>query len=183
MLMTLHSAKGLEFPVVFLTGLEEGLFPLRRGDDMDHEEERRLCYVGMTRAERYLVLSWARQRMLMGEMRVGSPSRFLRDLPASTVARRLEADPAPVRSFQRRDKQPPRRDVVWDETDFVDSSPDHEADLLLAPAVGSRVVHDDFGEGTVVRVSGFGPRTRLSIDFPARGIRQILASYVRPANA
>lgn len=168
-MMTLHGAKGLEFTTVFLTGLEEGLFPLRRRETMDEEEERRLCYVGMTRARDRLVLSWARRRMLHGETRVSSPSRFLRDLPRAALAGRIES--VATNSWDDsdhlyRDEEPP--------DDFFDE-PEEAAKL---PSPGSTVYHSTFGAGTVVGSYGMGPRAHVAVSFPVQGIRRILASYL-----
>ncbi len=180
-LMTLHAAKGLEFDQVFLTGLEEGLFPLRRGDDMDVEEERRLCYVGMTRARRRLCLTWATRRLLLGELRTPSPSRFLRELPPEVLAARVEPERRARRPFRRRRQASPPDAELADplpDYDCVDPLPDYDAPAQTLPAVGSRVSHEELGEGTVVGQFGFGPKARLAVAFPVRGVRRVLARYV-----
>ena len=180
-LMTLHAAKGLEFDTVFLTGLEEGLFPLRRGDDVDVEEERRLAYVGMTRARRRLHLTWARQRMLLGELRSEAPSRFLRELPRGVLQARVERQVQTTWRPRRRPQPNADADFVdarSDDWDHVDPVPDYDEPVRSLPAVGARVVHEALGEGTVVGSSGAGPKARLLVDFPVRGVRRILASYL-----
>src|SRR5690349_11388504 len=154
-LMTLHSAKGLEFPNVFLVGLEQGLFPhMRTIEDGSVEEERRLCYVGMTRARQHLFLSHAEIRRMHGSEQIAAPSQFLREIPAECVvetrprARLLRPtyEPRP-----RRFSAPPRP-VAGD---------DGVAGLKL----GQRVQHKSFGEGTVTAFDGDGDRVRVEVRF------------------
>ncbi len=136
-LMTLHSAKGLEFPVVFLCGLEEGIFPHSRSlfDPMELEEERRLMYVGLTRAMNFLVLLYAKQRMLYGEFKANAPSQFLSDIPeelieGAVVAKTYDFDVRPI----------PIEEETWiPQVDLKD---------------GDRVMHRSFGEGVVLTVNG-----------------------------
>jgi len=184
-LMTLHAAKGLEFSTVFLTGVEESLFPLARaGSVVDVEEERRLAYVGITRARRRLILSWARRRMLYGETRVCSPSRFLREIPSSALKTEISFDPGhtPRRPGAGPRAPRPAQDDPFSESDFVDEDPDLDTWSSTLPALGDRVVHDVFGEGEVVEhLGGRGERARVAVLFPLRGVKRIVASYLDPA--
>ena len=151
-LMTLHSAKGLEFAVVFLAGLEEGLFPHARALEEAEglEEERRLCYVGMTRAKQHLYLSHARTRTIFGSTMPGVPSRFLEEVPAELVTKPTPAPPA----------------VTWME---------EERDIPSF-AVGDHVRHASFGEGRVLGVEGEGVRAVVTVQF-AQGVKQLALGY------
>src|SRR5881396_866271 len=151
-LMTLHSAKGLEFAVVFLAGLEEGLFPHARSLEEAEglEEERRLCYVGMTRAKQHLYLSHARTRTIFGSTMPGVPSRFLEEVPAELVTKPTPAPPA----------------VTWME---------EERDIPSF-AVGDHVRHASFGEGRVLGVEGEGVRAVVTVQF-AQGVKRLALGY------
>ncbi len=153
-LMTLHSAKGLEFPLVIISGLEEGLFPHQKSIDAPArlEEERRLFYVGMTRAKAQLVLSWAELRRLHGQTRYSRPSRFLAELPTETY-----------------EEIGPRRLTRSSESTIVNSG----------LALGRRVHHASFGEGAILDHEGDGPRLRLKIAFENGGTKWLLASVAR----
>src|SRR5580658_3540869 len=158
-MMTLHSAKGLEFPVVFLAGMEDGLFPHQRSvsDLASLEEERRLAYVGATRAMRHLYITYAEQRRLYGVDTYGQPSRFISELPAELVEEirpRLQVS-RPV--FARRN--------------MVEESP--------APGMrmGSRVRHAKFGEGVVLNLEGNGPQARIQVNFERQGMKWLMLSY------
>jgi len=153
-LMTLHSAKGLEFPVVFLAGLEEGLFPHARSLDEEGgmEEERRLCYVGMTRARERLYLSCARNRTIFGSTVPAVPSRFLDEVPAELIARPEPPAPAPQ--------------VTWE---------DEERELPEL-TVGDQVRHASFGAGRVLEVEGEGARTVVTVRFE-RGVKRLALGY------
>lgn len=152
-LMTLHSAKGLEFAVVFLAGLEEGLFPHARAFEEEGgvEEERRLCYVGMTRAKQRLYLSHARNRTIFGTTAPAVASRFLDEIPPDLIAH-----------FQ---KTPPP-EAVW---------PDEDREVSSF-AVGDRVRHTAFGEGRVLEVEGEGVRAVVTVQF-ARGVKRLALGY------
>ena len=161
-LMTLHSAKGLEFPVVFMTGLEEGLFPHERSIDEPGrlEEERRLCYVGMTRAERHLVLSYAEARRLHGSERYAPASRFLRELPADRVEEvRLRA------TVSRPLFRPGPRPI-----------PGGGA-TSGAFRLGQRVTHPKFGEGVVLDLEGDGSHARVQVNFAGAGSKWLVLAY------
>ncbi|MGF1538153.1 MAG: DNA helicase PcrA [Elainellaceae cyanobacterium] len=156
-LMTLHSSKGLEFPVVFLVGLEQGLFPSYRSldDPAAIEEERRLCYVGITRAQERLFLSHARARRLYGSREPASPSLFLAELPRDLLlSNSAGAIPKQMRT--------PVREVRQRE---VDAPGTHEDDW----GVGDLVVHKAFGAGTVTHIFGAGNKICLAVKFPGQG--------------
>lgn len=154
-LMTLHSSKGLEFPVVFLVGLEHGLFPNYRSmdDPASLEEERRLCYVGITRAQERLFISYARERRLYGNREPATPSMFLAELPKELIESNV------AKSFAARNKKP-----------IAGATKSSSAPVKRSSSqtwhVGDRVVHQEFGIGQVTRVLGSGPKTTLAIQFP-----------------
>ncbi len=171
-LMTLHTAKGLEFPVVFLTGLEDGVFPHLRslGDPAELQEERRLAYVGITRARERLYLTRATVRSAWGAPSYNPASRFLDEIPATLVDWRREASAptqwaprTPAASF--RSSTVAARSKKRTTTDIVD----------LAP--GDRVTHDSFGLGTVVTVEGSGQKAVASVDFGSAGVKRLLLRY------
>ncbi|MDH4336196.1 MAG: UvrD-helicase domain-containing protein [Candidatus Krumholzibacteria bacterium] len=186
-LMTLHNAKGLEFDVVFVTGLEEGLFPHYNSiDDADAiEEERRLFYVGMTRARRRLCLTFAGMRRRMGLMEGGLPSRFLSEIPE----RCLETPVEPVVSrgvslFNGGSVWSRARSVI---DEYAQPEAPDEAAFSQEPAprgatvpgyqVGTRIVHERFGKGIVRRVEGQGEQMRVTVIFDAGGERKFIAQY------
>lgn len=154
-LMTLHSSKGLEFPVVFLVGLEHGLFPNYRSmdDPAALEEERRLCYVGITRAQERLFISYARERRLYGNREPANPSIFLGELPKELIESNV------AKSLAARSKKP-----IASAT--KSSSPPVKRSTAQTWHVGDRVVHDQFGIGLVTRVLGSGTKITLAIQFP-----------------
>lgn len=155
-LMTLHSAKGLEFANVFLVGMEEGLFPHQRSaeDPNQLEEERRLCYVGITRARRHLSLSYAESRRLHGTDYYPQPSRFLRELPRELVDE--------VRLGSRA---------------VVARAPQVEDTAGYGYRLGQRVVHRTFGEGIVLHLEGRGAHTRVQVNFAGSGVKWLVAAY------
>ena len=163
-LMTVHSAKGLEFPVVFLVGMEEGIFPHASSsrDDAALEEERRLCYVGMTRAMERLTLTWARKRRRFGSQSFARPSRFLREIPASLVdgfgSRRREGDGV---SGGR----------------SLDYSYDQSGEESSGVSPGVRVRHPIFGSGSVLAVVGAGGDQKLRIRFDGVGDKTVMVRY------
>ena len=165
-LMTLHSAKGLEFPAVFLCGMEEGLFPHSRSsqDPGKLEEERRLCYVGMTRAKRRLCMSYAESRRLYGGSdRYSTPSRFLRELPPERI------EEVRLRGTVTRPglRLPPRR------SPGAESTPERSDGLRL----GQRVRHPRFGEGVVLMYEGQGGHARVQVNFEASGSKWLVVAY------
>ena len=158
-LMTLHSAKGLEFKQVFLVGMEEGLFPhkLSMDDSARLEEERRLCYVGMTRAMQKLTISYAEKRRLYGEEKFARPSRFVGEIPREYLEEvRLGGSVTTP---------------VYDH--FADQVQDSEAPLKL----GQRVFHNKFGEGVVLNYEGNGRHARVQINFAAAGSKWLVMEY------
>ncbi|MBX7149587.1 DNA helicase PcrA [bacterium] len=174
-LMTLHLAKGLEFPLVFMVGMEEGLFPHNRSlnSDDDLEEERRLCYVGMTRAMKKLNLSFATQRSLFGSSQFNLPSRFLQEIPSELlikqgydVSRLSNVDDREFRSFGRDD-------------DFNQSSSadDFNQDNQNPFQRGARVRHAVFGVGTIRATEGEDENQKLTIAFQNGGIKKLLTKY------
>jgi DNA helicase II / ATP-dependent DNA helicase PcrA len=159
-MMTLHSAKGLEFPVVFLAGMEDGLFPHQRSvaDLAGLEEERRLAYVGMTRAMKQLYMTYAEQRRLYGVDTYGQPSRFISELPADLVE-------------EIRPRLQVSRPVFVKRNSSIEESP--------APnmRMGSRVRHSKFGDGVVLNFEGNGPHARIQVNFEAQGTKWLMLSY------
>src|SRR4029077_2223707 len=158
-MMTLHNAKGLEFPVVFLTGLEEGLFPHQRSlaDLEGLEEERRLCYVGMTRAMRALYLSYAEQRRLHGVDSFGQVSRFVREIPEGLleeVRPRVQVSrPIAVGRFRPEESE------------------------VGGVRLGGRVRHGKFGEGVILSVEGNGAQARVQVSFERQGTKWLMVQY------
>ena len=163
-LMSLHTAKGLEFPLVFLTGLEEGLFPHQRSLEEGSgrlEEERRLCYVGMTRAMQQLWLTYAETRRLYGSEKYTSPSRFLGEIPDELIS---AVRPKPQNTYTA----PVRKHPAW-----VDDQSAHESGVT----VGMRVGHPKFGEGVVVNLEGHGEYARIQINFSEVGSKWLVLAY------
>ena len=162
-LMTLHTAKGLEFPTVFLTGMEDGIFPHSRtlGERDELEEERRLAYVGLTRAQERLYLTRAEYRSAWGAPNYNPPSRFLQEIPDSLIEWR-------TRSFATKPKftsAPPPR------------ATGKKSENTIALSIGDRVAHDTFGLGTVVKISGEGDRAEATINFGQLGEKRLLLRY------
>ncbi len=195
-LTTIHVAKGLEFPVVFLSGLEDGLFPsLREREEVDQdralEEERRLAYVALTRAKERLFLSMARTRRVWGEIRLQVPSRFLDDIPERCLAMperarsvSSSASESPAMAAPRREARPhPRRQRdELDQREFDDREivyqVDREQEDTLAPVSGAKVSHAAFGVGRVIEATGSGRDQRVTVDFPSVGRKTVLARYL-----
>jgi DNA helicase-2/ATP-dependent DNA helicase PcrA len=187
-LMTLHTAKGLEFPVVFLTGLEDGVFPHQRslGDQPELEEERRLAYVGLTRAEKRLYISRALVRSAWGAPSHNPASRFLDELPVDLVDWRRTA--AEQTRWGRQDLSggSTRLGTPTDagRRNFSSAALRADAAAKAKPAraipslePGDRVVHDSFGMGTVVAVDGVAEKSVASIDFGSEGVKRLLLRY------
>ena len=167
-LMTLHSAKGLEFPVVFITGLEEGLFPLiREGDEFDDlEEERRLFYVGATRAQEKLFVSFAQARTRFGgELSSTLPSRFLEELGAEFVRRDAVRK---QRFYENEPAHDPDMSMPYYEDDSQESEP---------VRAGRWVMHASFGRGRILAVEGKGENLKVTVDFENSGHKKILVKY------
>jgi len=166
-LMTLHSAKGLEYPVVFIVAMEEGLFPHARVDEEDIEEERRLCYVGMTRAMKRLYLTHTRRRRVFGDDQFNPRSRFIDEIPAQLLTElRATARPATGRSWE----PPPAADdhergvhVVYEDEDGL--------------RVGARVRHNMFGIGTVQQLEGHGDNRKATVVFKSVGRKRLMLKF------
>ena len=159
-MMTLHTAKGLEFPMVFLSGMEDGLFPHQRSlTDIDGlEEERRLCYVGMTRAMKQLFLTYAEQRRLHGVDSYGQPSRFIKEIPEELIEEirpRIQVS-RPIAVGRFRPEEP----------------------AVAGVRLGARVRHGKFGEGVVLNIEGNGPNARVEVRFEHQGTKWLMAQYV-----
>ncbi len=177
-LMTVHAAKGLEFPVVMVTGLEEQVFPFKGIDPWEDpeelEEERRLAYVAFTRAKERLVLSFAAIRRIFGQQRVGIPSRFLTELPAEDIEWIGARSSSPSRPSM---PEPSRRDSTDSYVDYGEGSDLSDLEGLRR---GVQVRHPKFGVGEVTEVMQGSP-PRVSVHFPGWGTRKIIASYLEPA--
>ena len=195
-LMTLHSAKGLEFPNVYLTGLEEGLFPSHVGFDEDPEaleEERRLCYVGITRAMKHLTLTCARMRMTRGETHMSAISRFLREIPQEL----LETNRKPAGAKEPSDGQAPERgrgfkkpeppadspymqakrafhSKAFDANQFKVTKADH-----LDYGVGDTVRHIKFGTGVVENITDGGKDYEVTVNFERCGVKKMFAAFAK----
>ena len=206
-LMTLHSAKGLEFDHVFLAGLEEGIFPHSRSssDTAELEEERRLCYVGMTRARQSLTLTRAVYRRVFGEeqrLQASQPSRFLSEIPGELVetvrgsltefgeSRRYEPDPEysyTPEEFLRRARGAPAglpktpRQRKDDERGHF--ARQRRPGAGTNPLIGQRVRHPSYGVGTIVEVEGEDDDRRISVSFPGRGTKKFIERYAQLAPA
>jgi DNA helicase-2/ATP-dependent DNA helicase PcrA len=177
LLMTLHAAKGLEFETVFVAGLEEGLLPHSRSlaSEEGLEEERRLCYVGMTRAMEVLQLSWARSRAVFGQRRLTQPSRFLDELPAEALERSggLFTPTARIAAASRARPTGTAPEGPAAEPGRATGGAATEADLRP----GARVRHPLFGVGTVLRREGEGDELKVTVSFPGVGAKKLVARY------
>ena len=194
-LMTIHSAKGLEFPVVYLAGMEDGLFPsymsISSGDESDIEEERRLCYVGITRAKNKLIMSAAKVRMVRGEMNMNRTSRFVNEIPKEWLQQ--SAQSGRRQTILREDDHmnlPPRK---YGQVAFAsfqkeaikagtfDKQPSGINNGELGYAVGDRVKHIKFGEGTVMEIKGGGRDYEVTVSFDSAGTKKMFASFAKLA--
>ena len=198
-LMTLHAAKGLEFPVVFLVGMEENVFPLSRAseDEDELEEERRLAYVGITRAEKILYLTNANSRLLYGRTNYNQPTRFLREISSDLLNYQGLARPANssfkvsytnsdtskfgqgmslAQALQERKRQAAPSSISTGNLPFGKSSQNQPSKTEVAWAIGDIAHHKKWGDGTVLAVSGSGNSQELKINFPEVGLKKVLAS-------
>ncbi|HLE56018.1 MAG TPA: 3'-5' exonuclease, partial [Rhodothermia bacterium] len=193
-LMTLHSSKGLEFPVVCIAGLEEGLFPLQGSamDPADIEEERRLLYVGITRAEQYLFLSSARSRFRFGQSQSSVPSRFLEEMDSTVLHSETGRDFHEASTY---DHLPHRRQFAYRESarryrppiddfdnpsdqldELDDAASDTPAELIVA---GMRVKHELFGSGKVLAIEGKGDQARATVFFNRVGQKKLVLKFAK----
>lgn len=164
-LMTLHSAKGLEFPLVFMVGVEEGMFPSQMSveDAGRLEEERRLCYVGMTRAMQKLYMTYAEMRRLYGQDKYHKPSRFIKELPTDCVQEvRMKAQVSRSMSSGRFSQAVKKES--FNETGYT---------------LGQRVKHPKFGEGTIINFEGSGAQSRVQVAFNGEGIKWLITQYAK----
>ncbi len=182
-LMTLHAAKGLEFPVVFMVGMEEGLFPHMRSQD-DHEaleEERRLCYVGMTRAQTHLIVTSAARRRVFGEYHASDPSRFLGEIPVELMDVVAPAFSAPARTTfgrSRRGRSRLHRIDQEFQPDYGYSYED-EDQTVISVSPGTRVRHPTFGVGTILSVEPLTDDMKLTVRFTDIGQKTLRAKFAK----
>ncbi|MGN0466058.1 MAG: DNA helicase PcrA [Lachnospiraceae bacterium] len=185
-LMTLHSAKGLEFPYVFLVGLEDGIFPGYRAiaseSEEDMEEERRLCYVGITRAKKQLYLSYAQRRMMRGQMQYNTPSRFLEEMPGRLLQETKKGRDSAVSSMN---KGRNFANTAWKTASF-DHKPyqtmqnfENSKAASLDYSVGDRVNHIKFGAGTVKQIVSGGRDYEVTVNFDRVGLKKMFASFAK----
>lgn len=186
-LMTLHLSKGLEFPIVFMVGMEEGLFPSHRSIESTEpekiEEERRVCYVGMTRAEEKLFMTYARRRKVWGQQQYHTPSRFLEELPKEGVVFQTSMARPRFVSHQRGRPQSTSFDPVDDFQDFPDY--DELAETIASNAQwhrGQRVRHPTYGEGSILQVEGQGEKTRVTVQFRGASVKKFVAKFAKLEN-
>jgi DNA helicase-2/ATP-dependent DNA helicase PcrA len=185
LMMTMHSAKGLEFPVVVIAGLEEGLFPHSRStdDEGELEEERRLCYVGITRAKRRLVLTSAARRRVFGEYQSNDPSRFIDEIPRELMEEIPSGVVSPYESSFSRSRANPYgraaggRKARDEPAPFAYEDEDQSASVGLRP--GARVRHPTFGAGTVLRVEPLDDDTKLVVRFSSVGQKTLRAKFAK----
>ncbi|MDD3142278.1 MAG: 3'-5' exonuclease, partial [Lachnospiraceae bacterium] len=184
-LMTLHSAKGLEFPHVYLSGLEDGVFPsymcITADDPTEIEEERRLCYVGITRAREELVLTCAKRRMVHGETQYNKMSRFLKEIPMYLLSS--------GKLIEKEEQETPSQNA------YVQAKQSFKAKAFATPKptqqfavqntngpgyeVGDQVRHKKFGEGTVITITAGGRDYEVSVDFKEYGIKKMFATFAK----
>lgn len=184
-LMTLHSAKGLEFPYVYLAGMEDGIFPsymtITADDPTEIEEERRLCYVGITRAKKELAMTCARRRMIRGETQYNKMSRFLKEVPPQLLSTgkivEKEELELPKQNSYVQAKQ------SFQAKPFMISKPVQQFGVKsgegLSYGVGDRVRHMKFGEGTVTAITEGGRDYEVSVDFDSAGTKKMFASFAK----
>jgi DNA helicase-2/ATP-dependent DNA helicase PcrA len=185
--MTLHSAKGLEFPKVYLAGMEDGLFPsmmsISSGDRTDLEEERRLCYVGITRAKEELVLTSAIQRMVNGETRYSRPSRFVDEIPAELLEKEEKQESfsgkgVPFSGTVNAYASPKPQNAFGSKPAFGKAFTVQKA-TSLDYGPGDRVKHRMFGEGTVKEVKDGAKDYEVTVEFDTAGTKRMFASFAK----
>lgn len=186
-MMTLHSAKGLEFPVVFMVGMEDGMFPsymsISSEDPADLEEERRLCYVGITRAKETLILTSARQRMVRGEIHYNRVSRFIEDIPKEVLAENETANVQPKEKKERPETKAHAAYRQMRETfktkAFAQPQVEAKKEGGLSYNVGDRVRHIKFGVGSVTDIREGGRDYEVTVNFDRVGVKKMFASFAK----
>jgi DNA helicase-2/ATP-dependent DNA helicase PcrA len=181
-LLTMHSAKGLEFPIVVISGLEEGLFPHSRSsdDDVELEEERRLCYVGITRAQRRLVLTSAARRRVYGDYQSTEPSRFVAEIPPGLVEEvpsSFVSPPSSFTQFRHGRSGAYRQRVREEQVDYAYE--DEDQSQLAGLKQGLRVRHPTFGVGTIVSVEPLDDDAKLVVRFVSVGQKTLRARFAK----
>lgn len=183
LLMTLHSAKGLEFPNVYLAGMEDGMFPSYMtivGDDpTELEEERRLCYVGITRAMKELTLTAAQQRMIRGETQYNKVSRFIREIPRELVELGREPKERKIMAMPQSNNTYARMRQTYSKNTFSPKTFEVKKAEGLSYGVGDTVRHIKFGTGTVLAVVDGGKDYEVTVDFDKVGIKKMFASFAK----
>ncbi len=184
LLMTLHSAKGLEFPYVFLAGMEDGLFPSYMSIAADNpteeiEEERRLCYVGITRAMKELTLTCARVRMIRGENQYNNISRFIREIPPELLGKKSVVPPAPKVQTPPKDTPYQKAKEAFKTKTFDPSQFKVVKADSLDYTVGDRVSHIKFGKGTVLEIADGGRDFEVKVEFDNYGVKRMFASFAK----
>ena len=182
LMLTLHSAKGLEFPVVVISGLEEGLFPHSRSsdDEVELEEERRLCYVGITRAQRRLVLTSAARRRVFGDYQATNPSRFIDEIPLELIEEVPSSFVSAQPSFsQFRDTQVRRGGHRAREEPIVYAYEDEDQSVPGGLKLGLRVRHPTFGVGTILSIEPLDDDTKLVVRFTSVGQKTLRAKFAK----
>lgn len=188
-LMTLHSAKGLEFPYVYMVGMEEGLFPSYMSIVADNpqeeiEEERRLCYVGITRAKKELTLTAARQRMLRGEVQYNMISRFVKEIPGEYLENKTES-PGQRAKEAKEQRINQRRQAMLEARKSLRAKPIQSKMVTATKAshldysVGDRVKHIRFGEGTVLEIIEGAKDYEVRVNFDTAGVKKLFASFAK----
>jgi DNA helicase-2/ATP-dependent DNA helicase PcrA len=191
-LMTIHSAKGLEFKNVFVVGMEEQLFPSAMAGDSPRamEEERRLCYVAITRAEEHCFLSFAKTRFKYGKMEFGNPSRFLREIDPNLL--QMQGGVSQPRPSQPRFAQPSQPRFTASSS-YDAPSPSRLKPLKSASTTaastpsagdgslceGQQILHERFGRGVILKVEGTGENTKATVQFENAGVKQLLMKFAR----
>ena len=183
LLMTLHSAKGLEFPNVYLAGMEDGIFPsymtITEGDASELEEERRLCYVGITRAMKELTLTAAQQRMIRGETQYSKVSRFIREIPRELVELGREAAPKKTVEMPQAGSSYARMRQVYRKETFAPKKFEVKKAEALDYGVGDTVRHIKFGTGKVTAIVEGGKDYEVTVDFDRVGTKKMFASFAK----
>ena len=184
LLMTLHSAKGLEFPQVYLAGMEEGVFPsylsIVSGDFENLEEERRLCYVGITRAMKELTMTAARQRMIRGETQYNRVSRFVREIPREYVELgKKTADRSSVKIPEKTADTYAKMRQIYQQNTFSPKKFEVKKAASLDYQEGDTVRHIKFGNGTVLQITDGGKDFEVTVDFEKVGVKKMFASFAK----